>query len=68
MESHFLLFSLLSNDVYVSKFVQIGRELVETSCLFVLDADVNVLVELVHQAEELLDLLGLLVVGRFGGG
>jgi len=35
----------------------------ETTGLLVLDADVNVLVEFVHDAEELFELLSLLEVG-----
>lgn len=50
----------------VSKLVDIRREVMNSSLLLVLHTDVNVLVELIHNLEELFYLFSFLHVVQFG--
>lgn len=50
------------HNVEVAELVQIRRVVMNCSSFLILDADVDILVEFVHESQELFELLGLLLV------
>jgi len=49
-------------DMQISKLENVRREVMDIACLFILHTDVNVLVKLVHDLEQLFELLSPLLV------
>lgn len=53
------------SNMEVSKLSNVRGELLDSSCLFVLNADIDVLIKFIHDLEELFELFGSLLVVQF---